>query len=413
MLDHLRINIPIFETYAVRHGSVWHYNGDLLDLGLTCASRSISRGLNGELIHGDLFIPYESLPSSYTEMAFKFYSSATNTLPFVELKASPLKLLQGHNVYGFDDIELGAVEMLGLLGDAHPQLTKILNLAKAEVMHLDTTYFARLERQSMVQPVIDFLSNISVGHRKAKAVRYANYVAWGKDTKDGKGSRRVRAKAYGKFEEVKAQMAEIQKDADKGCQRAKRLICAMHDVLQFANATVRFEGRIGKKYMVDNGIPNNLWELIRFQKQNPTLLADLWHVVFDPILNTLKGKKMQFSDDEQLLEYFRSTLFTQTANGSIRYTKANNAYAFYCLIREQGYKQVKANFDPRTFNRQVKTILDTGVCTKAELQNLNQNNKGRVIPFIQFAEIKFDEQLPPNYVKPTSKYLTNHLTLVA
>ena len=264
-----------------------------------------------------------------------------------------------------------------------------------------------------MQPVLDFLSNISVGHRKAKSVRYANYVAWGKDTKDGKGSRRLRAKAYGKYDEVIAQMNDIQAKADKGCQRSKRLICAMHDALQFANGTVRFEARIAKKYMVDNGIPTNLWELIRFQKQNPNLLADLWRVVFDPILNTLKGKKMQFSDDEQILQHFRNTLFTQLANGSIRYTKANNAYAFYCLIREQGYKQVKSNFPKATFNRMVKTILDTGVCTKAELQNLNQDNKGRVIPFIQFVEIKFDEQLPPNYVKPTSKYLTNHLTLVA
>jgi II/X family phage/plasmid replication protein len=44
---------------------------------------------------------------SFTEMAFKFFHEGYY-YPYVELKCSPAKILQGHNVYGTDWIEQGA-----------------------------------------------------------------------------------------------------------------------------------------------------------------------------------------------------------------------------------------------------------------------------------------------------------------
>ena len=95
-------------------------------------------------------------------MAVKFYTNTMNTPPYVEIKASPLKLLQGHNVYGFESIELGSDHMLGMLLEAFPQLAPILDLPNTEVLHLDTTYLFRLPHQNMVQPTLDYMANLAL-----------------------------------------------------------------------------------------------------------------------------------------------------------------------------------------------------------------------------------------------------------
>ena len=205
-------------------------------------------------------------------MAVKFYTNTMNTVPYVELKASPLKLLQGHNVFGFESIELGAFHMLGMFFEAFPKLSAILDVDKTEVLCIDTTYLFRLPHQNMVQPVLDYMANLASGHRKARQIKYENYITWGNDGAS------VRPKAYGKFEEVKSQLNKIQKQADKGCMRSKSLVMAMHDALPFANAVLRLEGRICKTYLTKNGYPSNLFQLIKLQQEQPELLLRLWHV---------------------------------------------------------------------------------------------------------------------------------------
>lgn len=49
----------------------------------------------------------------------------------------------------------------------------------------------------MVQPTLDYMANLASGHRKAREVKYDNYITWGNDGAS------VRPKAYGKFEETK------------------------------------------------------------------------------------------------------------------------------------------------------------------------------------------------------------------
>ncbi|MEL4525981.1 phage/plasmid replication protein, II/X family, partial [Acinetobacter baumannii] len=152
MLDFLRLAIPIIPTYVRSLDNHHWFNGDIRDYGIPAATRHVSKTDDGQTITGELYHPYESLPSDYTDMAVKFYTNTMNTPPYVEIKASPLKLLQGHNVYGFESIELGSDHMLGMLLEAFPQLAPILDLANTEVLHLDTTYLFRLPHQNMVQP---------------------------------------------------------------------------------------------------------------------------------------------------------------------------------------------------------------------------------------------------------------------
>lgn len=402
MNDHFRIRIPVFVTYVKSVENHHYFSGDLLEYDLQCATRRISRSDDGLLLVGRLYVPYESLPSSYTDMAFKFYHDCTNQYPHVELKASPAKLLQGHNVFGFDDLETGAIEMLGLLSEAYPKLCRILDFANAEVMHMDFTYSARLPHQNMVQPVLDYLVNVQAGHRKSKGLKFQNYVAFSEN------SRYINGKAYGKYQELIEQIQELTKQSQKGDIRASNVIAQMNKVKDFANGLIRFEARIHKTYLTKNNLPTNLWQLIQYQKQNPTLAQDLWHKTFDGILNNLKGEvEMIFKQDDEVQEYLKTKLFSVTKKGNISYTKAYHAMGFYRALRDVGYakllKQMRECNNEKGFYRNLKPLLEAGF-SKAELQNLHTEKNGKVIPFVRLVEIKFDEQVPPDYVKPVSKY---------
>lgn len=407
MLDFLRLAIPIIPTFVRSLDNHHWFNGDIRDFGIPAATRHVSKTDDGQTITGDLYHPYESLPSDYTDMAVKFYTNTMNTPPYVEIKASPLKLLQGHNVYGFESIELSSDHMLGMLLEAFPQLAPILDLANTEVLHLDTTYLFRLPHQNMVQPTLDYMANLASGHRKAREVKYANYITWGNDGAS------VRPKAYGKFEEVKSQLNKIQKQADKGCMRSKALVIAMNDALPFANAILRLEARICKTYLTKNGYPSNLFQLIKLQHEQPELLLRLWHVAFDPILNTMKGKYMNFANDDELFELFKSQLVTYTKTGKPSYIKAKNAMKFYSLMRQLGWKKTVDLYNKTTFHDAVKHLIDCGI-SKSHLQNLAKNPDGKVIPFVRLFELKMADQLPQDYVQPVSQYTPKHgLHLVA
>ena len=174
MLDFLRLAIPINPVFVRSFDNHHTFNGDIRDFGIPAATRHVSKTDDGQTITGDLYHPYEALPSDYTDMAVKFYTNTMNTVPYVELKASPLKLLQGHNVFGFESIELGAFHMLGMFFEAFPKLSGILDVDNTEVLCLDTTYLFRLPHQNMVQPVLDYMANLAWGHRKARHVKYDN-----------------------------------------------------------------------------------------------------------------------------------------------------------------------------------------------------------------------------------------------
>jgi II/X family phage/plasmid replication protein len=397
MLDFLRLSIPIIPTHVKSADNHHWFNGDIRDYGVSAASRHVSKMDDGTTITGELYHPYESLSSDFTDMAVKFYTNTMNTVPYVELKASPLKLLQGHNVFGFDSIELGSDQMLGMFMHAFPLLLPILDFQKTEVLCLDTTFLFRLPHQNMIQPTLDYMANLASGHRKARQVKYENFISWGNDGAS------VRPKAYGKFEELKAQLFKVQKQADKGCQRSKSLVCAMHDVLQFANAVLRLEARICKTYMSKNGIPTNLFQLIKLQQDQPELLLRLWHVAFDPILDRMKGKYMNFSNDGEILELFKTKLLTYTKTGKPSYTKANNAMKFYSLVRQVGLTSTKDLYSDAQFYKCLKSLLDCDI-SMGHLQNLAKNPNGKVIPFVRLFELKMSDQQPADYKIPVSQY---------
>lgn len=397
MLDHLRLAIPVNPVYAVERGQGnFYFEGNLLELGLNCGARVVTLDDDGKPKAQDLYAPYDSLGSDYSDMAVKFYDKGINCLPYVELKASPLKLLQGHNVYGFESIELGAVQMLGMLIEAFPDLCFYLDFAKTEVLHLDITYMASLPHQNLVKPVLEYLANISSGHAKAQNLRYNNYVRWGTQN-----SRYIGRKVYGKYEEVENQIKQLTKQAGKDNQALAKLN-ALFKAKDFANAKLRFEARICKTYLSKNNYPSNLFELIHLQKTQYGLLRNMWGIAFSPILNALQGENMTLNDDDKVLGLLKSKLFTVNKKGVISYAKAKNAFNFYLMLKNNGVEKTQALCSKPTYFRNLKILMDCGL-SKAYLQNLH-NEPSNVIPFVRLIHIDFDKQVPDDYVEPISKY---------
>lgn len=401
MLDHLRLRIPVYPTYSKEYGDgTCVFIGDLMDLGLTLNGRSVSRRDDGSIRIADLYAPYDELGTDFSSMAVKFYHEARNCLPNLEIKASPNKLMQGHNVFGFESIRKGARHMLSMVADSYPELSKYLDFRNVEVMHFDCTYFARLPHQNLIQPIIDFLANVRVGHRKANHVKFDNYITFNSES-----NRYISTKIYGKFEEVKAQMAKMQRLSEKGDARAKTMHIALTKVYEYAQALLRFEARIHKTYLTKNGYPTNLYDLIDYQESNPDFLKKMWGVSFNPILNAIKGSDVMLKnyDDDMVLDICKQHLTTIGENGKKYETKANNAFKFYSHLREFGFVKCKKLYSESSFYNNLNNLIACGF-SRAFLQNLHQEKNKKVIPFTRLIEIKFNEQLPPDYVEPISQY---------
>lgn len=401
MLDHLCINAP-FESsfYSVdSEGRYFFIDVDPHSLEIPLASRSVYRDEKGEVHNSALFHPFESLPTHHTKMAMKvFFDSAYE--PYVQLKASPAKILQGHNVFGSDDIETGAMEMIGYLTEAYPLLARMLDWSKAWVSHIDVTYSARLKDQTTAKKVLEYLGNVSNGQTRISKKAYDTSRYWGGET-----SRLVQHKCYLKHDEFMSQFAELKKEALKMDKSAIRVIEIMSNqkLIDWTIGLLRFESRLKKRWLERNGIPTNLFELIRFQKQNPNLLQTLWTKATHSIFEALRGQTMKLTDDKSVLEAIERSEVVMTKSGKASPTKVRNLFAMYCLIREKGITELKATYSKSSFHQLISDLCLCGF-SKAYLQNLHDEKTSNIIPFVKLIEIDFNQQLPEWYEEPRSQF---------
>lgn len=401
MLDHLCINAP-FESsfYSVdADGRYFFIDVDPHSLEIPLASRSVYRDEKGEVHNSALFHPYERVPTHHTKMAMKvFFDSAYE--PYVQIKASPAKLLQGHNVFGNDDIETGAMEMIGYLTEAYPLLARMLDWSKAWVSHIDVTYSARLKDQTTAKKVLEYLGNVSNGQTRISKKAYDTSRYWGGET-----SRLVQHKCYLKHDEFMSQFAELKKEALKMDKSAIRVIEIMSNqkLIDWTIGLLRFESRLKKRWLERNGIPTNLFELIRFQKQNPNLLQTLWTKATHSIFEALRGQTMKLTDDKSVLEAIERSEVVMTKSGKASPTKVRNLFAMYCLIREKGITELKATYSKSSFHQLISDLCLCGF-SKAYLQNLHDEKSSNIIPFVKLIEIDFNQQLPEWYEEPRSQF---------
>jgi len=401
MLDHICINAP-FESsfYSVdAEGRYFFIDIDLHSIEIPLASRSVHKNEDGSISAAALFHPFESVPTHYTGMAMKVFFDSMYE-PYVQIKASPAKLLQGHNVFGSDNIEQGAMEMIGFLHEAYPVLARMLDFKNAWVSHIDVTYSARLKDQTTAKKVLDFLSNVSNGQTRLSNKRFDSSVYWG-----GQTSRLVNHKCYMKHDEFLAQFEEQKLAAKKNDKSAMRVVEVMSnpDLINWTVGLLRFESRLKKRWLERNGIPTNLFELIQFQRNNPNLLQTLWKKATHSIFEALRGQTMKITDDTSVLEAIERSSVVMTKSGKVSQVKVRNLFAAFCLIREKGLEEIKERYSKTSFYRIVEDLIECGF-SKATLQNIHDEKSSNVIPFVKLVEIDFNQQLPNWYQEPVSQF---------
>ncbi|MGS5590839.1 phage/plasmid replication protein, II/X family, partial [Acinetobacter baumannii] len=388
MLDHICINAPFESSFfsVDSEGRYFFVDVDLHSIEIPLASRSVHKNDDGSISAAALFHPYESVPTHYTGMAMKVFFD-TSYEPYVQIKASPAKLLQGHNVFGSDNIEQGAMEMIGFLHEAYPVLARMLDWPRAWVSHIDVTYSARLKDQSTAKKVLDFLSNVSNGQTRLSNKRFDSSVYWG-----GQTSRLVNHKCYMKHDEFIAQFEEYKMLAKKNDKSAQRVVDVMsnQDLINWTVGLLRFESRLKKRWLERNGIPTNLFDLIKFQRSNPNLLQTLWNKATHSIFEALRGQTMKLTDDTSVLEAIERSEVVMTKSGKVSQTKVRNLFAMFCLIREKGFDEIKNNYGKSQFYNLISQLCECGF-SKAYLQNLHDEKASNIIPFVKLVEIDFNQ----------------------
>lgn len=313
MIDHLSINIPFSKNYltVTSDGKFAKVNVDLLDFDLKLACRAVHKDEDGNIKPEILYHPYESIPTHFTGMSLKvnfesiIISETSQVAPFVNIKASPAKILQGHNVFGSDDLESGVMEMFGWLATAYPDLYKLLDVQNATISHIDITYSARAESEEQAKQVLEFLRTVSAGQTKLSKKQEDNTVYWG-----GVTSRLINIKCYLKHEEFLAQYQDMYKKAQANNLGAKRVLEVMQnqDLINYTVGLIRLETRLKNRWLQRKKIPLNIWDLIRYQKQNPHIMRSLWTVATESLLGALRGQSVyHYYDDEAIINQIKQS----------------------------------------------------------------------------------------------------------
>lgn len=391
---------------------------------------------------------WESLPSSYTPMAFKvFHQSLGKRLdPGVELKASPAKLLQGHNVFGPTSIRMGAEVMLKWLAGSYPDLWSKLDVLSIEVYALDCTFSARMPNQQTALQVIQFMRGVSNGQTRNRGDDYETTAYWG--SKEG---RLRKIKAYLKGPEFRRQLAEILKaargatvnpepreDLDNAHVRAWKLhrrerhmpmsslsaartLWVMQDprLLEFADLLLRLEATVMHRWLERRNLPTNLWDLCVYQEalrdQDRCFIQECWSSVTSELFAAFEGMTMKRIDDDKVLA---ALIEKYTKEGKGKWTEARadastgtiiprifipgkssdsyarNLFRTYRSLKDYGWEETMASMSRASFYRHVSDLESVGI-SKAMLQNLKDyDNTCNVVPILRFLEVDFKNQVP-------------------
>lgn len=338
---------------------------------------------------------WEKIPSSYAHMAFKVFDFRGQMDPkkevqdfYIEIKASPAKLMQGHNLFGTDELWPCAEHMIHLLIDAYPELFEFLDLRYWSVEQVDITYHSWCKSENEALQFVNALQNVSNGQTRART-GFSGTVYFGKAN-----SRIKKIKVYVKLIEVLNFVAKETRAGDK----KKLLQHYTQPLLDWAKGMVRWEASLKTRWFQRRNISNNLFDLCKVFNAEA-----YWKESTLDIFKALEGKEMRIIKDETIEKDLKDKFPTINARtGKITYGKAMAAYAVYRCIKTHGWVEAKRMAtSPGRFYASVELIQACGL-SKAVLQNLQGDGlKCEVIPFIRYIEIDFGAQYPDFYVPPS------------
>lgn len=401
MIDMVAISIPFLPQYVSgNQDNTFIDDRTLLEqFGLTMSGQVDFE--HGKPVLSRLRHNFESLPSSFASLAFKVVNGTDfRNYPYVKIVGNPAKLLQGHNVFGSDNLHLCIMSVVESFVFGIHQLNDVLDWQHATIDYIDVTYSAHVENQEQAKAVIDIMRQIKVGQTKPMPDdRYLTSMYW------NRGSEWCIKKAYLKLVELDHQIKLLTRK-----YAATKLEHYRHQLLQitspevryFADGAIRFEARIFAKWLNRNGVPVALGLITDplLQQNDPELLPRLWRLAFNDVLSSFEGATMSAYNSDAVLSQLKNLYQRVTPKGNISYSKALRLHTVYRSILNDGYEKTKAASDRATWGRILNDLQAAGL-SKAQLMNLN-GDQSNVIPLIRMINVDFSKQVPAGYVEPLS-----------
>lgn len=346
--------------------------------------------LDIEGIETNLRHPWESIPSSFAGLVFKVFDYRYTALEvfYIEIKASPAKLMYGHNIYGSSNFKECALFMIELLEKAYPKLFGFLDMGSWRLADLDITYFSRAECNTLAVQFINALQNVSQGQTKSRN-GYDGTAYFG-----SLKSRLKRIKVYGKHQEVLKEIEQNKLKKSGVTGKSKNEIYTP-ELIAWTNGMIRWEASLFHRWLERRGISCNLIDLIDDNSLSPKRLIKLWCEAHNDLFESLEGLDMTTLTNENVQKLLRDKFFkVSEKTGKTSYAVADSAYRTYEFIEFKGWGVTKKGMGNDTFYRHVKMLTECGL-SRAYLQNLKGNGQANVIPFRRFIGVDFGEQLPP------------------
>lgn len=399
MIDTIRLKLPLRESHVL---PVFDSNGRLcggealntifkLD-GVRVTAGEIQYDENGQISATRLNIPFQTIPSSNSTLAFKLYKGGHNYWPFVEINASAAKLIQGHNAYGTDNFDVCASAMLQIFFSNFD--ADWFDFENIEIKQIDCTYTAHVASSFISRQVIKSLSHISNGQTRFSK-SYSTAVTF------NEGSTYCMLEVYLKDDEVEHQINLITKKLarEKSPHYEKQLkALKSKEVQDFVKNSVRFEAKIRQEWLKYRGIPLRLIDFINKCNDEPDLIQKMWKAAFEPIFKTFEGQTMNIYDDEAVLKLLKNEYDTVNEKGRLLDSKSARLFRFFREIKTQGFNVVQQNYKRPTFYRNLSDL--SVVVPKSQLQNIANNDKSNVVPLFKIINIDFAKQVPANFVEP-------------
>lgn len=423
MYDFWEIHIPFHDRFCTvqRVGAGASDIVGMVDLeecgrrGLQLGSRRVEFAIDGEGTLHDLYHPWESLPSSFTDVACKLHQAhLKRSWPCIAIKASPAKLLQGHNVYGPDCAATGILELLAAFRRALPAVADMLDFGSAHIRRVDVTYSIKLPDAETMANCLSAIGQLSHRHlRAAKEADYESTIYFNRRSQDQQDAGRSKVLVvYAKHNEMIHQLERLQAAARKEkTSRYNSVIAALAspELQDFATNRLRFEGRGLTRWFEQKQIPRNVWQFLAWvaefeKKEGMTFCEWAWRDMFSDMMTALGDSKVQLTQDVKVQKLLRETYgrCKQISNpdGSFtdkwNYTRADRLMMFYRSLATEGWAKTKRLTASSSFYDSVKALLDVGL-TKAQLQNLRNKKTAKLLHLIK---MDFTAQRPAGYVEP-------------
>jgi II/X family phage/plasmid replication protein len=317
---------------------------------------------------------WESLPSSYSSMAFKVFDNRDTQLHsfYIEITASPAKLMLGHNLYGSSDFKACAYYMIWLLKSSYVQLFEFLDMTTWFVVSVDITYFSRANSQLEAKEFINALHRVSYGQTKSRT-GYDGTAYFGK-----KNSRLKKIKIYSKYAET---LEQKKKDIKK---------VLTDELVVWSDSMIRFEVSLFHRYFQRRELDCNLSNVIDWLGVD--MCEELWMCATADLFKAFEGEEFVMKEDD-VHQRLREKFFkVSEKTGNISYAAADAAFKTYRFIKNDGWLAVFESMPRRTFYRHVAMLQEIGL-SRVVLQNMN-GIESNVIPFMRFVTVEFGKQFP-------------------